>query len=256
MQANTVIVPGVSDLGATVAPDVVRALRAASKAGARIASICTGAFILAETGLLDGLRATTHWLGATELARRHPRIAVDPDVLYVDNGRLLTSAGAAAGLDLCLHLVRLDYGASVAADTARRVVMPLERTGGQAQFITHEAPGPDGSSLEPLLRWLESHAHCDLSLNVIARKAAMSVRTLNRRFRDQTGTTPLQWVLRARARRAQRLLESSNRSVERIADDAGFGSSAAFRARFRQIVGTSPREYRRAFRVPGRASHG
>ncbi|WP_223645105.1 GlxA family transcriptional regulator [Corallococcus sp. EGB] len=247
-RADTLLLPGTTDVSSPVPPRLVRALRAASRRGARIASICSGAFILAETGLLDGLRATTHWLAAEELARRHPRIQVDPNVLYVDNGQLLTSAGAAAGMDLCLHLVRRDYGAAVAADAARLSVMPLERDGGQSQFITHAPPAPEGASLEPLLRWMEDHLHRPLTLPALARKAAMSERTLSRRFREQTGTTPLQWLLRARVRRAQHLLETTGQSVEAVAEEVGFGSTTTFREHFQRFVTTSPLAYRRAFR--------
>jgi transcriptional regulator GlxA family with amidase domain len=231
-----------------MAPRVLRAVRAAAANGARVASICSGAFVLAATGLLDGRRATTHWLAAAELARRYPRIDVDPNVLYVDNGKVLSSAGAAAGLDLCLHMVRGDYGAAVAADAARLSVMPLEREGGQAQFIVHEPPASDGASLEPVQRWMERNLDRELSLGDIAKKAALSVRTLNRRFRDQSGTTPIQWLLKARARRAQHLLETSAQSIEQIATRVGFGSAATFRQRFHRVVGTSPQAYRRAFR--------
>lgn len=249
-RADTIIVPGVADLDRPLPPALLRALRAATARGTRVASICTGAFVLAAAGLLDGRRATTHWRAAAELARRYPATDVDPDVLYVDGGTILTSAGAAAGLDLCLHLVRRDHGAAVAADAARSAVMPLERAGGQAQFIVHEVP-TDDSSLEPLLRWLDRHRGDDLPLAAIARRAGMSVRTLSRRFREQTGTTPAQWVLQRRVRRAQELLECSAHSVERIADAAGFGSTASFRDRFRRVVGTSPQAYRRAFRAGG-----
>ena len=246
--ADTVIIPGVADLDMPVPREAVDAVRTAAEGGARIASICSGAFVLAATGLLDGLRATTHWLAAAELARRHPAIDVDPDVLFVDNGRILTSAGAAAGLDLCLHMVRSDLGAAVAADAARLSVMPLERAGGQAQFIVHEPPAPDGSTLEPLLRWLEDNLHRELTLRDLAEHAAMSARTLNRRFRDQTGTTPLSWLNRARLRRAQYLLETTDQPVARIAAHVGFGSPTTFRDRFRGLTGTSPNAYRRAFR--------
>src|SRR5258706_3113554 len=167
-RAHTVILPGISDLSMRVPGAVVRAVRAAAKRGARVASICSGAFVLAAMGLLDGRRATTHWLAAAELARRYPSIDVDPGVLYVDNGNVLTSAGAAAGLDLCLHMVRRDWGAAVAADAARASVMPLERAGGQAQFIDHEPPSPDGASLEPLHRWLEKNLDQPLALEDIA----------------------------------------------------------------------------------------
>jgi transcriptional regulator GlxA family with amidase domain len=172
---------------------------------------------------------------------------VDADVLFVDNGRVLTSVGAAAGLDLCLHMIRRDHGSAVAADAARLAVMPLERDGGQAQFIVHEQPGADGSSLERLLRWMEDNAHRGLTLDDIAARATMSTRTLNRRFREQTGTTPPRWLRRSRIRRAQYLLETTGHSVERIAIQVGFGSPTSFRDRFKQLVGTSPHTYRRAF---------
>ncbi|OJH37662.1 AraC family transcriptional regulator [Cystobacter ferrugineus] len=254
-RADTIILPGTSDVNAPVPEELLRAVRAAAASGTRVASICSGAFLLAATGLLDGRRATTHWLATDELARRHPEIHVDPDVLYVDEGQFLTSAGAAAGLDLCLHMVRLDHGAAVAADAARRSVMPLERDGGQSQFILHAPPAPDGSSLEPLLRWLDENLHEPLTLEDIARHAAMSVRTLNRRFREQMGTTPLQWILRARVRRAQFLLETTGHSVEAIAERVGFGSATAFREHFQRFVTTSPQAYRRAFRSAPAASH-
>jgi len=250
--ADTVILPGCADPTAPVPVDVLDALRHAAARGTRIASICVGAFVLAATGLLDGRRATTHWRAAAALARRHPDVHVDPDVLYVDNGQFLTSAGAAAGLDLCLHLIRRDHGSAVAADAARLSVMPLEREGGQAQFIVHDQPpAPQGSVLEPLLRWMEENAARDLTLDGIAAHAGMSTRTLNRRFREQTGTTPLRWLHRARIRRAQYLLETTTHPVDRIATQVGFGSPTAFRDRFKRVVGTSPHAYRAAFRGLG-----
>jgi len=248
-RADTVIVPGIDDLDRPFPEPLLRAIRRTAERGARVASICSGAFLLAATGILDGRRATTHWRSAAELARRHPAIDVDPDVLYVDNGNLLTSAGAVAGHDLCLHLVRRDLGAEVAAQVARMAVMPLERAGGQAQFIVHEPPTSDGASIGPLLAWLERNLGRDLSLPVIARQAAMSTRTLSRRFREQAGTTPALWVTGARVRRAQRLLETTDLSVERVAAEAGFGSSAVLRERFGRIVGTNPQAYRRTFRA-------
>jgi transcriptional regulator GlxA family with amidase domain len=251
-RADTVILPGVSDSDAAIPPALVRAVRRAAERRSRIASICSGAFVLAATGLLDGLRATTHWLAADELTRRYPNITVDRDVLYVDNGQILTSAGAAAGLDLCLHMVRRDYGAAVAVDAARLAVMPLERAGGQSQFIVHEPPGAEGASLEPVMRWIEEHVQQSLTLERIARRAAMSTRTLSRRFAEQAGTTPLQWVLHSRVRRAQHLLETTGHSIERIAMLAGFGSTPAFRDRFRRVVGTSPQGYRQAFKAADR----
>ncbi|OAR22101.1 AraC family transcriptional regulator [Streptomyces sp. ERV7] len=247
-EADTVILPGCADPAAPVPDDVLDALRQAAARGTRIASICTGAFVLAATGLLDGQRATTHWAAAALLAERHPAIDVDPAVLYVDNGQLLTSAGAAAGLDLCLHMIRRDLGSAVAADTARLSVMPLEREGGQAQFIVPDhPPAPRGSTMEPLLRWMEENAGDDLSLDDLAARAGMSARTLHRRFREQTGTSPLQWLHRARIRRAQHLLETTAHPVDRIALQVGFGSPTAFRDRFKRLIGTSPHAYRRSF---------
>ena len=248
--ADTIVLPGLADPTVPIGEDVRRALRTAAVGGARIASICVGAFTLAATGLLDGRRATTHWAAAAELSRRYPKVEVDPGVLYVDNGQVLTSAGAAAGLDLCLHMIRQDYGSAVAADAARVAVMPLERDGGQAQFIVHEQPGAEGASLEPLLRWMEENIHRDLTLDHLAARAAMSTRTLNRRFREQTGTTPLQWLHRCRIRRARCLLETTGHPVGRIATQVGFGSQTTFRDRFKRVVGTSPQAYRRAFRSP------
>jgi transcriptional regulator GlxA family with amidase domain len=248
-EADTILLPGVADPRAPVPDDVVDALRRAARRGARIASICSGAFVLAATGLLDGRRATTHWRAAALLAERHPAVEVDPAVLYVDNGQFLTSAGAAAGLDLCLHLIRRDHGSAVAADAARLSVMPLEREGGQAQFVVADPPPtPRGAALEPVLRWLADNAAADLTLADIAAHAEMSPRTLNRHFREQTGTTPRQWLLLARVRRAQHLLEATDHPVDRIAGTVGFGSATAFRDRFRRVVGTSPRRYRAAFR--------
>jgi transcriptional regulator GlxA family with amidase domain len=246
-RADTVIVPGVNDLNRPVPASVLRGIRRAAARGARVASICTGAFVLASTGILDGLRATTHWLAADELARRHPSIDLDANVLYVDNGRVLTSAGAAAGFDLCIHMVRRDLGADAAASVARLAVMPLERAGGQAQFIEYAPPSDVAGGMSPLLAWMEQNLSRDLPLPVIARRAAMSTRTLSRRFREQVGATPAAWLAHARVRRAQRLLESTNLAVERVAAAAGFGSAAVMREHFGIVVGTSPLSYRRAF---------
>ncbi|WP_439944210.1 GlxA family transcriptional regulator [Streptomyces sp. BBFR115] len=246
--ADTIVVPGVADPTAPLVPSVRDALRSAAAAGTRIASICTGAFPLAATGLLDGLRATTHWSAAALLAAAHPLVDVDPDVLYVDNGQILTSAGAAAGLDLCLHMIRRDHGSAVAAHAARLSVTPLEREGGQAQFIVHDhAPVPQGSELDALLAWLRDNLSRDLTLADIAARSGTSTRTLIRRFRDHTGTTPLQWLHRARVRQAQHLLETTDHSVERIGGQVGFGSPTTFRDRFKRTTGVSPQAYRRAF---------
>lgn len=198
------------------------------------------------SGLLDGKRATTHWLLAAQLARVYPKITVEPDVLFVDEGRIVTSAGASSGLDMCLHLVRRDYGQAVAARAARLAVAPLSRDGGQAQFIRHDPPGSP-SSLAPLIEWAANNLARPHSVDSLAARAGMSPRTFARRFRDQTGTTPLQWLVTARVQRAQQLLEESRASVEQIAARAGFESPVTFRARFRRVVGLTPSEYRRRF---------
>ncbi len=245
-RADTVIIPGIDNIDRRLPAELLRELRAALQRRTRVASICTGAFILARTGALDGLKATTHWLAARELARRYPAIDVNPDVLYVDNGSVLTSAGAAAGLDLCLHMVRRDLGAEIAARAARTAVMPLERSGGQAQFIVYEQPEVI-EPMGPLLLWIEQNVHKRLSLSVIARHAAMSTRTLTRRFRERVGATPVQWIARARVRRAQQLLETTSLSIEQIATEAGFRSASVLREHFGGILGTTPVAYRRAF---------
>jgi transcriptional regulator GlxA family with amidase domain len=247
-RADTILIPGIDDLDRPVPRKLIDALRAAAARGARLASICSGAFLLAATGLLDGRRATTHWKVTAELARRHPEIEVDPNVLFVDEGNLLTSAGATAGIDLCLHLIRRDFGAAVAANTARTAVVSLEREGGQAQFIVPDPPPSDGHSFAPLLEWISRNPQRQLTLQTLARRAAVSTRTLSRRFREQTGTTPAHWVTRVRVLRAQQLLETTEHAVERVASLVGFTSATTFRAQFRRIVGTSPKTYRRAFR--------
>jgi transcriptional regulator GlxA family with amidase domain len=224
-------------------------LKSASQRGARIASICTGAFVLARAGILDGLRATTHWRAAEVLAKRYPRITVDANVLYVDNGNVLTSAGAAAGMDLCLYLIRRDHGASVAAHIARAAVMPLERSGGQAQFVEYELPEADGA-MGPLLVWMERNLKQNLSLSTVARHARMSTRTLSRRFTEQVGFSPAQWVVKARIRRAQFLLETTQLPVDLIAAEAGFQSGSVLREHFKRSVGVSPVAWRRSFALP------
>jgi transcriptional regulator GlxA family with amidase domain len=246
LKANTVIVPGLSDVSASIPKRLIEALIAAERRGARIASICTGAFVLAASGLLDGLRATTHWMAAPLLAQRYPRITVDPNVLFVDSGRILTSAGAAAGLDLCLHLIRQDHGTAVAVDAARVSVMPLERSGGQAQFIVRDPPR-SSSTLQGLLEWIEKRLDQPLTLEALAAHANTSARTLNRRFREQLGVSPLQWMLQARVRRAQLTLETTDLTIEQVAVTCGFGTSTSLREHFGRIVGTNPRSYRDAF---------
>jgi transcriptional regulator GlxA family with amidase domain len=247
-RAGTIIVPGIDPIDRPVPERLIRALQRSVVRGGRVASICSGAFVLAQTGMLNGLKATTHWLAAAELARRYPDIDVNPHVLYVDNGRILTSAGAAAGLDLCLHLVRRDLGAEIAAHTARMAVMPLERAGGQAQLIVHEPPSiHDNTAIGPLLLWIDQNLKKELSLPRIARQASMSTRTLSRRFLERVGATPAQWINRARIRRAQQLLETTGLSIEEVAAESGFRSASVLRQHFGEIVGTTPLAYRRNF---------
>jgi transcriptional regulator GlxA family with amidase domain len=248
--ADTVVVPGLADINLLPSAQVAGLLRAAVARGARVASVCTGAFVLAAAGLLDGHRATTHWEGTAELARRYPTVDVDPSVLYVDNdGRVVTSAGLAAGLDMCLHMVSCDYGAAVAAAAARRVVVPLIREGGQAQFIEYEKPAQTAPRLSETLAWMETNLHHPLTLEDIARHAAMSVRSLTRHFHEQTGVTPMQQLLLLRIQRAKELLETTDVPVERLCDEVGFGSAAALRQQFTRRVGVSPQRYRAAFRA-------
>lgn len=247
-RADTIVIP-------MWAPDevpggaLVDALRAAHERGARILSFCSGAFLLAKAGLLDGRRATTHWMYAQRLAAEFPQVDVEPDVLYVVDGRVMTSAGTAAAIDLCLHVVRLDHGADVANAVARRMVVPPHRDGGQAQFI--QAPVPlhaeESDPFRDTLDWAIEHLHEPLTVEVLARRAATSPRTFARRFVSATGTTPLQWLLRQRVLLAQQLLETTDEPVERLASRCGFGSAAGMRVHFQRQVGTSPMAYRRTF---------
>jgi len=250
VKADTVVIPA-SHRGGEYPPAALEAVREAHRRGARILSLCTGAFLLAEAGVLDGRRATTHWAHADELARRYPSIDVDPRVLYVEDGNVLTSAGTAAGIDLCLHVVRQDYGAEVANGVARRMVVPPHRDGGQAQYVDLPVPVsecPFDDPLSPVITWVLEHLDEPLTVEFLAARAAMSPRNFARRFRAVTGTTPLQWVLTQRVLLAQRLLEATDEPVERIADRCGMGSAANLRFHFQRAVGTSPQNYRRTFR--------
>jgi transcriptional regulator GlxA family with amidase domain len=249
--ADTIIVPGRETFLTDPPAELIDALRAAYAGGATIASICTGAFLLAAAGLLDGKRATTHWAAADLFRTRFPAIDLDPDSLYVDEGRILTSAGASAGVDLCLYMVQRDHGAAAAADAAKLAVAPLHRSGGQAQFIVrNQRPANvigERTQLDDVLAWIEQNAHRELTLSDIADHAAMSVRTLNRRFQAETGQTPMQWVNGVRIRHAQELLERTSRGVERIGRDVGFTSAANFREQFRKLSGVAPQSYRNTF---------
>ncbi|MFG2692376.1 GlxA family transcriptional regulator [Kitasatospora sp. NPDC048407] len=247
--AGTVIVPALADVDREPPADLVEAVRAAHTAGARVVSLCTGVFALAAAGLLDGLRATTHWAHTEELARRHPRVEVDPDVLYVDNGQVLTSAGKAAAMDLCLHLVRRDHGSAIANAVARRLVVPPHRAGGQAQFVTTPVPVQDDHPLAELLPWVMRRLDEPLTVEDLARRVNLSSRHLARHFRSVTGTTPLQWLLTQRIRRAQELLETTDDSVDTIAAASGLGTSTTLRRHFHRTIGVPPDTYRRTFRA-------
>ncbi|WP_081511661.1 GlxA family transcriptional regulator [Nocardia donostiensis] len=253
--ADTVIVPGV-DPDQPLPPRAVRVVRQAAERGARVASICTGAFLLAAAGVLDGRTATTHWVLADRLAAEYPAVTVNPSILFVDDGKVLTSAGVAAGLDLCLHMVRRDQGAAVAADTARMIVMPPQRAGGQAQFIERYEPIDDTDALGPILQWMQDNLDTPLTLSDIAAQTSMSTRTLTRRFRAYTGTTPAQWLVHRRLQRARELLETTDLPVERIARTSGFGSIETMRHHFARHVGTTPTAYRAAFQQEQGLGHG
>lgn len=246
--AETVVVPGTEALGEPCPAPVREALRAAHGRGARIAAICTGAFLLAEAGLLDGARAVTHWKDAGLLAARFPAVRVDAGVLYVDGGQVLTSGGLAAGIDLCLHLVRQDHGGEVANAVARRMVVAPHRSGGQAQYAERPLPDAAGDGLEATRGWMLEHATEPLTLDRMAAHARMSRRNFARRFRAETGTSPLQWLIHQRVLLAQRLLESTDEPLERLATRCGFGSALALRQHFRRATGTTPTAYRAAFR--------
>jgi AraC family transcriptional regulator, transcriptional activator FtrA len=240
-RAGTIVIPGWRN------PDELKALVAAHRRGARILTICTGAFVLAATGLLDGKRATTHWLFAEKLATAYPGVRVESDVLYVDEGSLLTSAGAAAGIDLCLYVVRLDYGAEVANLVARRMVMPPQREGGQAQYVPAVLAPPLPTGLGPLLEWIQRHLAQPLTVGRLAKRAAMSPRTFARRFKEATGTTPHRWIVHQRVLAAQHRLESSSDSIDEVAEAVGLQTAVTLRHHFARKLRTSPTAYRRRF---------
>jgi AraC family transcriptional activator FtrA len=247
-RADTVLVPPCDDPGG-VPPEMLHALRAAHGRGARLVSLCTGAFVLAAAGLLDGRRATTHWAECADLARRYPGTTVDPDVLYVDGGDILTSAGSAASIDLCLHLVRQDHGADVAARLARDMVVQPYREGGQAQFITTPLPEVDDSDLfADTIAWALRHLDLLVTVDDLASRSAMSERTFARRFRSAMGTSPYRWLLRQRIQRAQGLLETTDLPVDTVAAKCGMVNGANLRKHFGRVVRTTPQAYRRAFR--------
>ncbi|MHB1247122.1 MAG: helix-turn-helix domain-containing protein [Sulfuriferula sp.] len=248
-KASTIIVPSWRDPTELPPQALLDALRQASQHGARIVGLCLGSFVLAAAGLLDGRPATTHWLWADELARRYPRIRVNPDVLYVDDGEIITSAGTAAGIDCCLHLLRQQHGAKIANDVARRMVVPPHRQGGQAQYI--QQPVRRLSTIDhfaEVLDWATGNLDKPLSLDMLAERARMSRRTFTRRFRQAMGNTVGEWLLSQRLSLSQQLLETTDSSIELIAEQAGFGSTASLRQHFNQTFKISPSNYRREFR--------
>jgi AraC family transcriptional activator FtrA len=247
VHADTVIVPACADVHDTQPPELVEAVREAHRAGARVVSLCSGAFVLAAAGLLDGRRATVHWMWAGLLAERYPKVTVDPDVLYVDNGDILTSAGSAGGIDLCLHLVRLDLGAEMANLLARRLVVPPHRMGGQAQYVETPLAAQDDDSLAPLLQWAVEHLDRPLTIADLARRQHLTTRTLIRRFHAVTGTSPLRWLLLQRVHRARELLEATEESLQRVAERCGLGTETNLRHHFTRVVGVPPGQYRRSF---------
>ncbi|HEX6444243.1 MAG TPA: helix-turn-helix domain-containing protein [Streptosporangiales bacterium] len=248
--ADTVVIPAVSVPDAEPQPDpeLVAAVRRAYDRGARIVSFCTGAFVLAAAGIVDGRPVATHWRHAESLAARYPKVRVDPAVLYVDDGDVLTSAGSSASLDLCLHLVRRDHGVGVANLLAKRLVAPVHRPGGQAQFVDTAVNVADDDGLAPLLHWALANLSRPLSVADLARHANLAERTLVRRFHESTGTTPMKWLRAQRIDRARELLESTTLPVEQVGDACGLGSPANFRHHFAELVGVPPSEYRRTFR--------
>ncbi|WP_327350930.1 helix-turn-helix domain-containing protein [Streptomyces sp. NBC_01304] len=245
--ADTVVVPGWQHRAGPASPAVIDAVRRAHRRGARIVAICSGAFLLAEAGLLAHRRATTHWRLAAELAARFPDVEVEPDTLYVDLGDIATSAGTAAGIDLCLHLARADHGAAYAAHVARHMVMPPHREGGQLQYSTGTPADRQAESLAPVLDWATERLHQPLTLEDLAARARVSPRTLARRFADQLGVSPGRWLLQRRVAAARALLEETELPVETVAVRVGLSSAANLRRRFHALVHTTPAAYRRSF---------
>ncbi|MEV0684197.1 helix-turn-helix domain-containing protein [Nocardia sp. NPDC050378] len=252
--ADTIVVPASHELDEASDPaqdQIAEQLRLARAAGRRIASICTGAFVLARAGLLDGRRATTHWLSADRLRAAFPAVRIDAAVLFTEDDGIFTAAGEAAGIDLCLHLIRTDHGAAVAGDVARRTVVPPYREGGQAQFIDLPLPAEDESTTSRTRAWALNHLDRPLTLRVLAERAAMSPRTFTRRFRRETGMSPGAWLTAQRLIRARQLLEQTTLTVDQIAERAGFGTGASLRQHFARALGTSPSAYRATFHGGG-----
>ncbi|WP_299528634.1 helix-turn-helix domain-containing protein [uncultured Streptomyces sp.] len=250
-EADLVAVPAGSHFVARSYPEeVLEALRRTVERGARVLSVCSGAFVLGAAGLLDGRRCTTHWRHSAELARRFPAAVVEPDVLYVDAGPVISSAGTAAGIDACLHLLRQEHGPDVANAVARRMVVPPHRDGGQAQYVERPLPRTRCDTVGDTLAWMEGHLEQEMTVDQLAALTHMSPRTFARRFQQETGTTPYRWLLRQRVLLAQHLLEASDETMDAIAGRTGFGNAAALRHQFVRSLGTTPQAYRRTFRGP------
>ena len=252
-RADTIVIPGWRNADEQPPTALLSALRAAYRRGARVVSICSGVFVLAAAGLLDGKRATTHWRDAERLAARYPKIIVEPDVLYIDEGRVLTSAGSAAGIDLCLHIIRKDYGAQIANLVAKRLVAPPHRDGGQAQYIATPVRSEATPGLAPLLEWVQKNLHRGLTVDVLARHTRMSARSFARRFRAEVGTTPHQWLVHQRLLAAQHRLETTDESVDRVAETVGLQTAETLRHHFRRQFRTSPTAYRKRFTTRAKA---
>lgn len=247
-RADTIVIPGWRDPDETPPEPLLKKLRAAHRRGARLCSICSGVFVLAAAGVLDGATVTTHWRYAERPQARYPALRVNPDALYVDAGRIVTSAGSAAGLDMLMHLVRRDHGSAIANRVAQRLVLPPHRDGGQAQFVPRPLPSVGGDRLAKLIDWMRAHAGQPHTLASLAARAAMSPRTLQRQFRDATGLGPYEWLIRERVGLAKEMIERDPAlPVARVAALAGFGSEESLRRHFRRIAATSPAAYRRSF---------
>jgi AraC family transcriptional activator FtrA len=246
-QADTIVIPGWRDADELPPPALLRRIRAAYERGARLCTICSGVFVLAAAGVLEGKTVTTHWRYAERLGKRYPGITVQPNALYIDSGQVLTSAGSAAGLDMLVHLVRRDYGARIANQVAQRLVIPPHREGGQAQYLPRPLPTDERNRLSKLIDWVRTHPAQAHTLETLARRASMSPRTLQRQFQETVGFAPYEWLVRERVALAKDLLQAGRHSLTHVADAVGFNSQETFRRHFRRVAGTSPASYRRQF---------
>lgn len=246
-RADTIVIPGWRNADELPPPALLRRIRAAYERGARLCTICSGVFVLAAAGILEGRKVTTHWRHAERLSQRYPGITVEPNSLYIQSGQVLTSAGSAAGLDMLLHLVRTDHGARIANQVAQRLVIPPHREGGQAQYLPRPMPHDERNRLSQLIYWVRAHPAQAHTLRTLARRASMSPRTLQRQFQETVGFGPYEWLIRERIALAKDLLQTGRHSLSRVAESVGFNSQETFRRHFRRVAGTSPATYRRQF---------